>query len=87
MKEIKLIKVKQYFNRTKIPDKKIEAVSFLERGFMPIVADGERTGLEYALRSCGLAMTCCLLTWGGYFGCDPNVIYPPYSVYFKNGNA
>ena len=29
--------------------------SFLERGFIPIIVDDEKTGLEYALRSCGLA--------------------------------
>ena len=29
--------------------------SFLERGFLPIVADDERAGLEYALRHCGSA--------------------------------
>jgi hypothetical protein len=29
--------------------------SFLERGFLPIVADDEHTALEYALRHCGLA--------------------------------
>ena len=29
--------------------------SFLERGFVPIIVDDERTGLDYALRSCGLA--------------------------------
>jgi hypothetical protein len=29
--------------------------SFLERGFVPIIVDNERTGLDYALRSCGLA--------------------------------
>jgi hypothetical protein len=29
--------------------------SFLERGFMPIVAENARIGLDYALRSCGLA--------------------------------
>ncbi len=29
--------------------------SFLERGFVPIIVDDEQTGLNYALRSCGLA--------------------------------
>ncbi len=29
--------------------------SFLDRGFVPIVVDDERIGLDYALRSCGLA--------------------------------
>ena len=29
--------------------------SFLERGFVPIIVDDEKTGLDYALRSCGRA--------------------------------
>lgn len=39
----------------KVTYENVVTSSFLERGFMPIVVDDERTGLDYALRSCGLA--------------------------------